>query len=142
MSLEKYMPPSERLEVSTVYSMDPLSSSLRSLTGTLRLKRGVDLSLVYMNPPVKQRLNTEGGIQIAPFASADLSHRAHCEEAAHKPNRGESDDRGGITEHGENWAGFILAQLDGIAVCFETRATNWSNLESSSFKMGESLDFL
>src|SRR5277367_422236 len=80
MSLEKYMPPSERLDVSTVYSMEPLSSSLRSLTGTLRLKRGVVLSLVYINPPVKLRLNTEGGLQVAPVVGAKLSHKAHLEE--------------------------------------------------------------
>jgi hypothetical protein len=55
------MPPSERLDVSTVYSMEPLSSSLRTLTGMFRLKRGVVLSLVYVNPPARQRLNAEGG---------------------------------------------------------------------------------
>jgi hypothetical protein len=49
-SLEKYMPPAERLEVSTLYSTELNSSSLRILTGILILKRGVALRLAYINP--------------------------------------------------------------------------------------------
>src|ERR1700691_1507301 len=75
------MPPSDRLDVSTVYSLEPLSSSLRTLTGMLKSKRNVVRPCVYMDPPAKQWLDTKGGFQIAPNVGAELSQRAHCANA-------------------------------------------------------------